>query len=92
MILLVDNYDSFTYNLVHLFQELGAEVVVRRNDAIDAEEAERLREAREESGSVVLDRARLPVHEPLGLADLAAERLDDRLVPETDPERRHRRA
>jgi anthranilate synthase/aminodeoxychorismate synthase-like glutamine amidotransferase len=43
MILLVDNYDSFTYNLVHLFQELGAEVVVRRNDAIDADEAERLR-------------------------------------------------
>jgi anthranilate synthase/aminodeoxychorismate synthase-like glutamine amidotransferase len=42
MILLVDNYDSFTYNLVHLFQELGAEVVVRRNDAIDAGEAERL--------------------------------------------------
>ena len=33
MILLVDNYDSFTYNLVHLFEELGAEVVVRRNDA-----------------------------------------------------------
>jgi anthranilate synthase/aminodeoxychorismate synthase-like glutamine amidotransferase len=43
MILLVDNYDSFTYNLVHLFQELGAEVVVRRNDAIDADEAEGLR-------------------------------------------------
>ena len=43
MILLVDNYDSFTYNLVHLFQELGAEVVVRRNDAIDADEAKRLR-------------------------------------------------
>jgi anthranilate synthase/aminodeoxychorismate synthase-like glutamine amidotransferase len=43
MILLVDNYDSFTYNLVHLFQGLGAEVVVRRNDAIDADEAERLR-------------------------------------------------
>jgi anthranilate synthase component II len=42
MILLVDNYDSFTYNLVHLFQELGAEVVVRRNDEIDADEAERL--------------------------------------------------
>jgi para-aminobenzoate synthetase component II len=33
MILVVDNYDSFTYNLVHLFAELGAEVVVRRNDA-----------------------------------------------------------
>jgi anthranilate synthase/aminodeoxychorismate synthase-like glutamine amidotransferase len=42
MILLIDNYDSFTYNLAHLFGELGAEVVVRRNDAIDAEEAERL--------------------------------------------------
>jgi anthranilate synthase/aminodeoxychorismate synthase-like glutamine amidotransferase len=42
MILLIDNYDSFTYNLVHLFQELGAEVVVRRNDELDADEAERL--------------------------------------------------
>ena len=42
MILLVDNYDSFTYNLAHLFGELGAEVVVRRNDAIDPDEAERL--------------------------------------------------
>jgi anthranilate synthase/aminodeoxychorismate synthase-like glutamine amidotransferase len=42
MILLVDNYDSFTYNLVHVFEELGAEVVVRRNDEIDADEAERL--------------------------------------------------
>ena len=42
MILLVDNYDSFTYNLAHLFGELGAEVVVRRNDAIDADAAERL--------------------------------------------------
>ncbi|TMK69743.1 MAG: aminodeoxychorismate/anthranilate synthase component II [Actinobacteria bacterium] len=42
MILLIDNYDSFTYNLAHLFGELGAEVVVRRNDGIDAEEAERL--------------------------------------------------
>ena len=42
MILLVDNYDSFTYNLAHLFGELGVEVVVRRNDAIDADEAERL--------------------------------------------------
>ena len=42
MILLVDNYDSFTYNLAHLFGELGAEVVVRRNDAIDAESAARL--------------------------------------------------
>jgi anthranilate synthase component II len=42
VILLIDNYDSFTYNLAHLFGELGAEVVVHRNDAIDADEAERL--------------------------------------------------
>ena len=40
--MLVDNYDSFTYNLAHLFGELGAEVVVIRNDVIDADEAERL--------------------------------------------------
>jgi len=42
MILLLDNYDSFTYNLAHLFGELGAEVVVRRNDEITPEEAEAL--------------------------------------------------
>jgi anthranilate synthase/aminodeoxychorismate synthase-like glutamine amidotransferase len=37
VILLVDNYDSFTHNLAHLFAELGADVVVRRNDASDLE-------------------------------------------------------
>jgi anthranilate synthase/aminodeoxychorismate synthase-like glutamine amidotransferase len=37
VILLVDNYDSFTYNLAHLFAGLGADVVVRRNDAPDLE-------------------------------------------------------
>src|SRR5437867_5485336 len=42
-VLMLDNYDSFTYNLVHLFEELGAEVVVRRNDAVTAAEAEELR-------------------------------------------------
>lgn len=39
MLLLIDNYDSFTYNLVHYFGELGAEVVVRRNDALNVQEA-----------------------------------------------------
>jgi anthranilate synthase/aminodeoxychorismate synthase-like glutamine amidotransferase len=38
-LLIIDNYDSFTYNLVHLFEELGAEVVTVRNDAITADEA-----------------------------------------------------
>ena len=39
MILLIDNYDSFTFNLAHYFGDLGAEVDVRRNDALSAEEA-----------------------------------------------------
>ena len=39
MLLLIDNYDSFTYNLAQYLMELGAEVVVRRNDAITVEEA-----------------------------------------------------
>jgi anthranilate synthase component 2 len=41
-VLMIDNYDSFTYNLVHLCEELGAEVEVRRNDAITVAEAEAL--------------------------------------------------
>ena len=39
MLLLIDNYDSFTYNLVHYLGELGAEMVVRRNDALDVQSA-----------------------------------------------------
>jgi len=39
MLLLVDNYDSFTYNLAHYLGELGAEVDVRRNDTLSAKEA-----------------------------------------------------
>ena len=39
-VLVLDNYDSFTWNLVHLFEELGAEVLVHRNDAITVDEAE----------------------------------------------------
>ncbi|MBU3030499.1 anthranilate synthase component II [Paracoccus marinaquae] len=39
MILLIDNYDSFTWNLVHYLGEAGAEVVVHRNDKITVEEA-----------------------------------------------------
>jgi anthranilate synthase/aminodeoxychorismate synthase-like glutamine amidotransferase len=40
-LLMLDNYDSFTYNLVHLFEELGAEVITVRNDAITVDEARR---------------------------------------------------
>jgi anthranilate synthase/aminodeoxychorismate synthase-like glutamine amidotransferase len=42
MLLMLDNYDSFTYNLVHLLEELGADVRVFRNDALTVEEAEAL--------------------------------------------------
>jgi anthranilate synthase component 2 len=38
-VLMIDNYDSFTYNLVHLLEELGAEVVTVRNDTITPDEA-----------------------------------------------------
>jgi len=43
MILVIDNYDSFTYNLVHYLNELGAETQVARNDALSVEEALGLR-------------------------------------------------
>ncbi len=42
MILVIDNYDSFTYNLVQYLGELGAELTVRRNDQITADEIRRL--------------------------------------------------
>ncbi len=43
MLLLIDNYDSFTYNLVHYLGELGAQVEVHRNDALNVQEAMALR-------------------------------------------------
>lgn len=42
MVFVLDNYDSFTYNLVQYFGEMGAEVVVRRNDQVTIEEIEQL--------------------------------------------------
>ena len=42
MILMIDNYDSFTYNLVHYLAELGEEVVVHRNDKISLEDVGKL--------------------------------------------------
>jgi anthranilate synthase/aminodeoxychorismate synthase-like glutamine amidotransferase len=43
MLLIIDNYDSFTYNLVQYFGELGAEILVKRNDEISVAEIEALR-------------------------------------------------
>lgn len=45
MLLVIDNYDSFTYNLVQYFGELGAELLVRRNDEITLDEITTLRPA-----------------------------------------------
>ncbi len=42
MILMIDNYDSFTYNLVQYFGELGADLKIYRNDALTVEDIERL--------------------------------------------------
>ncbi len=46
MVFVLDNYDSFTYNLVQYLGELGAQVVVRRNDQLTVEDVERLRPER----------------------------------------------
>jgi anthranilate synthase component 2 len=46
MLLMIDNYDSFTYNIVQYFQELGEEVRVFRNDAIDVDGIARLQPRR----------------------------------------------
>ena len=46
MVFVLDNYDSFTYNLVQYLGELGAEVQVRRNDQVSVEEVEALRPER----------------------------------------------
>ena len=46
MLLMIDNYDSFTYNVVQYLAELGAQVEVRRNDEISVEEVEAMAPAR----------------------------------------------
>ncbi len=46
MLLIIDNYDSFTYNLVQYFGEMGADMVIRRNDQITLEEIAKLKPER----------------------------------------------
>lgn len=68
MLLLIDNYDSFTYNLAHYLGELGAEVDVRRNDTLTAKEAMALKPShivlspgpgRPEDGGICIDLIKL---------------------------------
>ncbi|MDU3723656.1 MAG: aminodeoxychorismate/anthranilate synthase component II, partial [Clostridium celatum] len=42
MLLMIDNYDSFVYNLVRYFEELGEEVIVYRNDKIEIEDIKKM--------------------------------------------------
>ena len=46
MVFVLDNYDSFTYNLVQYLGELGAEIVVRRNDELSVDEVEAMQPER----------------------------------------------
>ena len=46
MVFVLDNYDSFTYNLVQYLGELGAEMTVRRNDELSVDEVEALKPER----------------------------------------------
>jgi anthranilate synthase component II len=68
MLLLIDNYDSFTYNLVHYLGELGADVVVHRNDALDVQAAMALNPA----GIVLSPGPSDPAHAGICLALTAA--------------------
>ena len=55
MLLMIDNYDSFTYNLVQYFGELGADVHIHRNDKISLDEIEAMQPER-----IVISRALYP--------------------------------
>src|SRR3954451_25156864 len=63
----------------------------RRGERVVAADLESLRQSLKDAASVVLDHARLAVQQALRAADLAAERLDDRLMTQADAERRHAR-
>jgi anthranilate synthase/aminodeoxychorismate synthase-like glutamine amidotransferase len=73
MLLLIDNYDSFTYNLYQYLSELGADVLVRRNDAITPEEAEALAPSH-----VVISPGPCTPHEA-GVSNAIVERLGPRV-------------
>ncbi|HLZ24512.1 MAG TPA: aminodeoxychorismate/anthranilate synthase component II [Ktedonobacterales bacterium] len=73
MLLLIDNYDSFTYNLYQYLSELGADVMVRRNDGITVDEAERLAPTH-----IVISPGPCTPHEA-GVSNALIERLGPRI-------------
>lgn len=58
-ILMIDNYDSFTYNLVHYLEDLGCEVVVKRNDELTLKDVDRFQEIVLSPGPGIPDEAGL---------------------------------
>jgi hypothetical protein len=80
MLLLIDNYDSFTYNLVHYLGELGADVRVVRNDAMDVQAAMALKPEAIVLSPGPCDPDQAGICLPLTLA--AAETKSDRSSPE----------
>ena len=58
MVFVLDNYDSFTYNLVQYMGELGAEMVIRRNDELTPAEVENLRKYLSAGGTIIFNAAR----------------------------------
>ena len=60
MILLLDNYDSFTFNLAQYLGELGAEVDVRRNDQITLDQIAALQPSRIVMVRIAMQKSRLP--------------------------------
>src|SRR5258708_30749665 len=83
--------DSHDFTIVRTRGDLELIRDGRRRERVVAPDLERLRQAGKDAAPVVLDEARLPVQQPLRRRDLATERLDDRLMPEADTERRHAR-
>ena len=100
MLLLIDNYDSFTYNLAQYFGELGCELVVRRNDAISLKEIDALAPERicispgpctpreagisKEAVPIMRNSRCLPVHQPRGAHDFSAICFGDALMSQAN--------
>ena len=64
-ILVIDNYDSFTYNLVHYLEDLGAQLEVFRNDQIDIDYIEKFKKILLSPGPGIPSESGLPVRKPI---------------------------
>ena len=76
-ILVIDNYDSFTYNLVHYLEDLGCEVVVKRNDQLKLEEVDEFDKIILSPGPGIPDEAGPNMHQQKAYSGFV---LDNRLL------------